>query len=157
MRVVVSLFLPGPYLSGCLSMFQWVLWQHVSQNFPLQEHVYTVAFRAPELLDNSKALKDILTPRCDAWAFGLTLIEASGFGRFFDGTSPVKIVKQIQEYCDEMKTVGGVQSKRLKQALQFLDERIRNRVVVLLRASPDTRATCASLSLVKYDRAWRDL
>lgn len=133
-------------------MFQWVF-----QNFPSEEHVYTVAFRAPELLDTRKPLKDLLTPRCDAWALGLTIIEATGFGRFFQGTSPVKIVKEIQDYCDEMRTVGGVQSKRLKQALQYLDERIRNRVVVLLRASPESRATCASLSLVKYNQVERDL
>ena len=112
-----------------------------------KDHIYTVSYRPPELCGaKTTDLCETLSEKCDAWAFGFTLVEACTAKKFFWGKTQVDILMQINSYVSEM-TVGvrGPLSKALKKAIELMPISVRKPACDLVKPNPKIRASCSSL------------
>ena len=119
-----------------------------------KDHIYTVSYRPPELCGAKTDLCETLSEKCDSWAFGFTLVEASTAKKFFGGKTQVDILMQINSYVSEM-TVGvrGPLSKALKKAIELMPISLRKPVCDLVKSNPKNRASCPSL-LKQVTKIW---
>lgn len=111
---------------------------------------YSTAFRAPELCPDQKGDGSImLSPLCDSWACGLTILE-SGLGRhFFEGTSTMNVISNIKAFAEELWLPSarlGVWARRLQEAMSFIYAPLRDRVFALIQPDFLRRAPCSKFS-----------
>lgn len=109
-----------------------------------KDKFYSMPDRPPELCVEKADVTVAVTERCDAWAVGVCLLEASKGKRFFDGVTPVEILKQINSYVVESGTkISGTMLCSLKEAMSLMPVEIRSPVGHLLKAVPKNRMPCS--------------
>ena len=113
----------------------------------LQDGVYTIQYRPPELLAKTADLSALSMERCDARAAGMTLLEVGSCQKFFTGAK-VDVVKQIQDFkLETTSTMSGPLLRRLKESLIKLHFAIRRSVSGLVQADPKCRVPCTKFAI----------